>query len=171
MELTSQCWFTGMPAEEAWYVKIEVASIFIKCIIYYAFLTGQKGKNTTTLCVMCPSKKIWLGEARKESDLYQAPRSLLFPEGSTTRTTWNSAHASLLCGLGNVPSLCSKTQARRFKVSLEFRQITPNVWDVHINSVASRCYRRFHCHLGHHWFLLYGHHSSPHPQPPKYIDT
>lgn len=29
----------------------------------------------------------------------------------STRTTWNSAHAGLPCGLGNVPSLCSKTQA------------------------------------------------------------
>lgn len=63
MELTSQC-LIHKESGGSMYVKTEVASIFIKWIIYYVFLTekkkislAEKNKNTTKLCVIYPSKK------------------------------------------------------------------------------------------------------------------
>lgn len=121
MELTSQC-LIHKESGGSMYVKTEVTSIFIKWIIYYVFLTEKKKKSHWPKTTKTPpsyvsstrARRPDLARERREPGLYQTARNSLLPVGRSAWTAWNSADACLLSrclsGLGNVPSLRSKTQ-------------------------------------------------------------
>lgn len=112
VELPSQCLAPpGMLAEKERGVKIEGASIVVKCLIYYAFLTGKKKntQNTPPQYLLChlskqPSRP-HLGEGEERGPASSSLPGTCFSQQAVRKP---------LPGIQQVPrpSSCSNTQAQ-----------------------------------------------------------